>query len=159
MHGQAYLRKGIISHLGNALEEILWLAAQVPAAALDTIPAGAPRSVRDQLLDLALELDLQAYPRLIALLEGRAAPPALAPEQVAARRTAWVTAELMVAMKQIRYRFQATEALLEETADVVWGTPAAGPTPLAAAAFDLWRLLLRRLDTLAATVAALDGRQ
>jgi hypothetical protein len=159
MHGQAYHRKVIIPHLNNALEEYLWLASQVPVALLDTAPAGAALeagpSVRRQVLDLALELDTTVYPALIALLDGRAAPPTLPLDDVAVRRAAWNAADLMVAMKQIRYRFQATEALLEDTVDIDWSTPA-GPTPLALAVFALWRRLLRALDTLGGTVAALE---
>jgi hypothetical protein len=159
MHGQAYHRKVIIPHLNNALEEYLWLASQVPVALLDTTPAGASLEagppVRRQLLDLALDLDTVLYPALIALLDGRAAPAPLPAEDVDARRAAWNAADLMIAMKQIRYRFQATEALLQDTVDIDWNTPA-GPTPLALAAFALWRRLLRALDTLGGTVAALE---
>jgi hypothetical protein len=159
MHGQAYHRKVIIPHLNNALEEYLWLASQIPAALLDAAPADASfeagPSVRRQLLDLALELDTVVYPALIALLDGREAPSALPTDEVAARRAAWNAADLMVAMKQIRYRFQATEALLQDTMDIDWSTPA-GPTPLAQAVFALWRQLLQALDTLGGTVAALE---
>ena len=155
MHGQAYHRKVIIPHLNNALEEYLWLASQVPAALLDTDPAGHGPPVRRQLLDLALELDTVVYPTLIALLDGRAAPVPLSAEDVAARRASWNTADLMIAMKQMRYRFQATEALLQDTVDIDWITPA-GPAPLALAVFALWRRLLRALDTLGGTVAALE---
>jgi hypothetical protein len=156
MHGQAYLRKGIIPHLGNALEEYLWLGSQVPTAQLDTVPPGRTTSVRTQILDLAVDLDLQVYPALIALIEGNATPPPLDPDTVTERRTAWATADLMVAMKQIRYRFQATEALLEETSDAIWGHPTGAPTPLAQATFALWRMLLDRLAPLADTVAGLE---
>src|SRR6476469_2063061 len=108
MHGQAYLRKGMIAHLNTALEEYLWLASPVPADVLDTAPAGG-QSVRAALLDLAMRLDTVAYPALIALVEGRPPPDAPAAEQVAARARAWAAADLMVAMKQIRSRLQATE--------------------------------------------------
>jgi hypothetical protein len=159
MHGQAYHRKVIIPHLNNALEEYLWLASQVPVALLDTTPAGASLEagppVRRQVLNLALELDTGVYPALIALLDGRAGPQALAADEIAARRASWNAADLMVAMKQIRYRFQATEALLQDTVDIDWSTPD-GPTPLALAVFALWRRLLRALDTLGGTVAALE---
>ena len=155
MHGQAYHRKVIIPHLNNALEEYLWLASQVPVALLDTTPADDGASVRRQVLNLALELDTVVYPALIALLDGRAGPPALAADEIAARRASWNAADLMVAMKQIRYRFQATEALLQDTVDIDWSTPD-GPTPLALAVFALWRRLLRALDTLGGTVAALE---
>src|SRR5690348_6006637 len=107
MHGQAYHRKVIIPHLNNALEEYLWLASQVPVALLDTTPAGHGPAVRRQLLDLALELDTAVYPALIALLDGRDKPAALSAEELAARRASWNAADLMIAMKQIRYRFQA----------------------------------------------------
>jgi hypothetical protein len=159
MHGQAYHRKVIIPHLNNTLEDYLWLASQVPAALLDTAPAGvsleAGPPVRRQLLDLALELDTVVYPTLIALLDGRTAPVSLSAEDVVTRRTAWNAADLMIAMKQMRYRFQATEALLQDTVDIDWSTPA-GPTPLALAVFALWRRLLRALDALGGTVAALE---
>jgi hypothetical protein len=111
--------------------------------------------VRRQLLDLALELDTVVYPTLIALLDGRTAPVSLSAEDVVTRRTAWNAADLMIAMKQMRYRFQATEALLQDTVDIDWSTPA-GPTPLALAVFALWRRLLRALDALGGTVAALE---
>jgi hypothetical protein len=111
--------------------------------------------VRRQVLNLALELDTVVYPALIALLDGRAGPPALAADEIAARRASWNAADLMAAMKQIRYRFQATEALLQDTVDIDWSTPD-GPTPLALAVFALWRRLLRALDTLGGTVAALE---
>lgn len=156
MHGQAYLRKGLIAHLGTTLEEYLWLAAQVPADLLDTVPARAPRSVRTELIDLAVELDTVVYPALIALLEDGTAP-VLPADLIAARRASWTAADLMVAMKQIRYRFQATAALLADTPDAVWGHPTGAPTPLAGAVFGLWRQLLAHLDTLAATVAALHA--
>jgi hypothetical protein len=155
MHGQAYHRKVIIPHLNNALEEYLWLASQVPADLLDTDPPGNGPPVRRQLLDLALELDTVVYPTLIALLDGRPAPVPLSAEDVAARRASWNTADLMIAMKQMRYRFQATEALLQDTVDINWITPA-GTAPLALAVFALWRRLLRALDTLGGTVAALE---
>lgn len=157
MHGQAYLRKGLITHLNTALEEYLWLAASVPEAQLDTVPPGAEGSVRSALLDLALDLDTRAYPLLLALLEGHPPPDPLPPDMVARRRTSWADADLMVAMKQIRYRFQATEALLESTLDPMWGTATGTPTPLALAVFALWRHLLARLDSLAALVARLYG--
>ncbi|HMA36545.1 MAG TPA: hypothetical protein VKY74_18965 [Chloroflexia bacterium] len=155
MHGQAYYRKGMIAHVNTALEEYLWLAAQVPEPLLDTVPPGAPGSVRTALLELALELDTVAYPALIALLEGAEPPATLPPALLQSRRHAWEAAELMVAMKQIRYRFQATEALLQDTPAATWGVPGGRPTPLAAAVLALWRQLLARLDTLAATVAGL----
>jgi hypothetical protein len=156
MHGQAYLRKGMIAHLNTALEEYLWLASQVPAGLLDTAPAGG-QSVRAALLDLAMRLDTVAYPTLIALIEGQAPPEALAAEQVAARARAWAAADLMVAMKQMRYRFQATETLLHDTADIAWGSAEQGPSPLARAVFALWQDLLARLHALAGLVAALPG--
>ncbi len=155
MHGQAYLRKGIITHLNTTLEDYLWLAAQVPENLLDHVPGGAAGSVRGALLDLAVDLDTRAYPLLIALVEGQEPPAALPPDGVARRRTAWADADLMVAMKQIRYRFQATESLLTDTLDAGWGTSSGEPTPLALAAFALWRQLLARLDALATLVATL----
>jgi hypothetical protein len=88
-------------------------------------------------------------------VEGQPPPPALSADVIAHRRAAWAGADLMVAMKQVRYRFQTTEALLEETADLAWGSPEAGPTPLARAAFQCWRTLLARLDSLADLVARL----
>ncbi|MDQ2806393.1 MAG: hypothetical protein M3Z04_05670 [Chloroflexota bacterium] len=155
MHGQAYLRKGIITRLNTTLEDYLWLTAQVPEDRLDAVPPGAAGSVRAALLDLAVDLDTRAYPLLIALVEGQESPPPSPAEVVARRRTAWEDADLMIAMKQIRYRFQATESLLTDTLDAGWGTASGAPTPLALAAFALWRQLLVRLDALATLVAAL----
>ncbi|HUS15805.1 MAG TPA: hypothetical protein VM536_12405 [Chloroflexia bacterium] len=155
MHGQPYLRKGIVARLNTTLEDYLWLAAGVPAALLDTVPPGATGSVRAALLALAMELDVEIYPLLIALVEGNPTPAHFSPDDLAARRAAWAGADLMVAMKQIRYRFQATEALLADTADIAWGTSEAGPTSLALAVFQCWRTLLARLDSLADLVARL----
>lgn len=155
MHGQAYFRQGLIVHLNTALEEYLWLASQVPAGLLDAIPAGHPASVRASLLDLALYLDTVAYPAILALLEGRPAPAALPPDLVQTQARSWAAAELMVAMKQMRYRFQATEALLHDTTAVDWAGSGSAPTPLAQAVFALWRQLLDRLHDLAGLVAAL----
>src|SRR5687767_13956822 len=107
MHGQAYFRKGIVPHLHTALEEVLWLASQVPVDRLDTVPAGATGSVRARLLALAVDLDVTIYPPLIALVDGHDPPATLDSATVASRRAGWAAADLMVAMKQIRYRYQA----------------------------------------------------
>lgn len=157
MHGQAYFRQGLIGHLNTALEEYLWLASQVPAGLLDTVPAGHPASVRATLLGLALDLDTVAYPAILARLAGRPGPAALPADQVQAQARAWAAAELMVAMKQIRYRFQATEALLHDTTAVDWAGNGSSPTPLAQAVFALWQHLLDRLHDLAGLVAALPA--
>src|SRR5206468_1200278 len=100
MHGAAYLRKALLPHLANALEEYLWLAAQVSEALLDAVPAGAPASVRQQVLELALDLDVAVYPLLIALLKDKEPPQTPGADAVARQRAAWWAADLMVAMKQ-----------------------------------------------------------
>ena len=85
MYGEAYLRKGLIPHVATALEEYLWLASQVPDALLTQAPAGGGPPVREQVLDLALDLDLRVYPALLAQLDARDAAPVLDPDTVAAR--------------------------------------------------------------------------
>ncbi len=156
MYGEAYLRKGLIPHVATTLEEYLWLASQVPDALLTATPPGGSPPVRAQVLDLALDLDVRVYPALLALLDARDAPPVLDSDTVAARRRSWGAAEWMVALKQIRYRFQATESLLTDTPEAVWGHPTGRPTPLARAVFALWQDLLQALARLARTVAALE---
>ncbi|MGI8586399.1 MAG: hypothetical protein ACR2M0_01740 [Chloroflexia bacterium] len=152
MHAQAYYHHGIIAHIAAALEEYLWLTSQVPEDRLDTLLPPDGLSLRDTLINLGRDFDMLAYPQILALLDGNPPPPLPSDDDLAATRRSWAAADLMLAMKQIRYRFQAVEARLAAAPPEAWFTADSGPTPLALACFALWKILLSHLTALATAI-------